>query len=135
LAYRDDAGRVADFHAFRHTFISNLIAGGVHPKTAQQLARHGSIGLTMDRYTHVYRGDLATALNVLPNLSTPIGVAILKTGTDDQAAGRVSPGVSPESGKRSVGGADTAAEGDCLAPKEKPAKPWYSKVSRAIAER
>lgn len=39
LSYRDDSGRVADFHALRHTFISNLAAGGVHPKTAQALAR------------------------------------------------------------------------------------------------
>jgi integrase len=28
LAYRDDAGRVLDFHAFRHTFVSNLARGG-----------------------------------------------------------------------------------------------------------
>lgn len=93
LTYRDDAGRVADFHAFRHTYISNLIAGGVHPKTAQQLARHGSIGLTMDRYTHVYRGDLATALGVLPDLSTPAVETAKRTGTDDVAAVvSVSPG-------------------------------------------
>lgn len=52
IAARDDAGRVADFHALRHTFISNLAAGGVHPKTAQSLARHSTITLTMDR-THI----------------------------------------------------------------------------------
>jgi integrase len=46
--YRDAAGRVADFHSLRHTFISNLTRGGVSPKVAQSLAKHGSIGLTMD---------------------------------------------------------------------------------------
>ncbi|UCC32566.1 MAG: site-specific integrase [Phycisphaerales bacterium] len=47
LAYRDEAGRVADFHAFRRTFITNLARGGVHPKQAQDLARHSDINLTM----------------------------------------------------------------------------------------
>src|SRR5581483_5553721 len=46
VAYRDAAGHVADFHALRHTFISNLARGGVHPKVAQQLARHSTITLT-----------------------------------------------------------------------------------------
>ena len=39
LSYRDHHGRVADFHALRHTFITNLARGGVHPKVAQALAR------------------------------------------------------------------------------------------------
>ena len=45
LSYRDDSGRFADFHALRHTFITNLATGGVHPKTAQTLARHSAITL------------------------------------------------------------------------------------------
>jgi hypothetical protein len=49
---RDAAGLVADFHSLRHTFITNLATAGVHPKTAQTLARHCTISLTMDRYTH-----------------------------------------------------------------------------------
>jgi hypothetical protein len=44
-SYRDDAGGVADLHALRNTFISN--PGGVHPKTAQALARHSTIKLTI----------------------------------------------------------------------------------------
>ena len=43
ILYRDDAGRVADFHSLRHTFITNLANAGVHPKTAQTLARHLSL--------------------------------------------------------------------------------------------
>ena len=81
LAYRDGADRCADFHALRHTFISNLAAGGVHPKTAQRLARHSTITLTMDRYTHLRREDLAGALNTLPDLSSTRQVAVA-TGTD-----------------------------------------------------
>ena len=43
---------------------------GMHPKTAQQLARHSTITLTMDRYSHVFRGDLDKAVGLLPDYST-----------------------------------------------------------------
>ncbi|MBL4701844.1 MAG: tyrosine-type recombinase/integrase [Phycisphaeraceae bacterium] len=68
--YKDAGGRVADFHALRHTFITNLAQGGVHPKTAQALARHSTITLTMDRYTHSLQEDQTRALDVLPDLSS-----------------------------------------------------------------
>jgi hypothetical protein len=42
LRYKDTQGRYADFHANRHTFITNLGRAGVNPKTAQTLARHSS---------------------------------------------------------------------------------------------
>jgi len=42
LAYRDENDLVADFHALRHTFISNLANSGVHPKTAQMGGKKGS---------------------------------------------------------------------------------------------
>jgi site-specific recombinase XerD len=64
--------RYADFHALRHAFIRHLAAGGVHQKTAQKLARHFTITLTMDRYSHLQRADLAAALNALPNLEEPV---------------------------------------------------------------
>ena len=66
IPYTDDEGRVFDFHALRHQFISNLAVAGVHPKVAQQLARHSTIGLTMDRYTHLQVADVAGALDQLP---------------------------------------------------------------------
>ena len=53
IPYRDEAGRVADSHSLRHTFISNLSKSGVSPKVAQSLARHSTIGLTMDTYTQL----------------------------------------------------------------------------------
>jgi hypothetical protein len=87
LAYIDAGGRYADFHALRHTFISALASGGVHPKTAQTLARHSTITLTMDRYSHTYRGEAAAALSVLPDLSAPIREAATATGTDGRLAG------------------------------------------------
>jgi integrase len=68
LAYIDSAGLVFDFHALRHQFISNLPRGGASPKEAQALARHSTITLTMDRYTHLGIVDLTAALDRLPKL-------------------------------------------------------------------
>ncbi len=85
IAYVDSAGRYADFHALRHTFVTNLASGGVHPKDAQILARHSTIGLTMDRYTHRAVGDVANAPSVLPDLSDrgPDRDSMRATGTYD----------------------------------------------------
>src|SRR5262249_46487815 len=82
IAYRDAAGLVTDFHSLRHTFITNLANAGVHPKTAQTLARHCSITLTMDRYSHTLREQEAEALCVLPDLSPASREVARATGTD-----------------------------------------------------
>ena len=65
--YEDDRGRVADFHALRHTFVSNLARSGVHPKVAQDLARHSDIKLTMSTYTHTLMESRAQAVGDLPD--------------------------------------------------------------------
>ena len=66
LLYRNTAGRYADFHATRHTFISNLSRCGVRPKLAQTLARHSDINLTMQVYSHVELEDQNAAIAALP---------------------------------------------------------------------
>ena len=43
------------------TFVSRLSAAGVHPRTAQALARHSKIELTMKTYTDVRLLDLRGA--------------------------------------------------------------------------
>jgi integrase len=68
IPFVDEGGRVYDFHALRHQFISDLVAAGVHPKEAQVLARHSTITLTMDRYTHIRKADIRAALNRVPSL-------------------------------------------------------------------
>ena len=68
------------FHSLRHSFGTMLAASGVHPKTAQTLMRHGDINLTMSRYTHTMRGQEATAVESLPDLSCEVHKA---TGTND----------------------------------------------------
>jgi integrase/recombinase XerD len=58
-------GRYADFHALRHTFISSLARSGVHPSKAKDLARHSTITLTMDVYSHVETEALRSAVDTL----------------------------------------------------------------------
>ncbi len=55
----------------------------MHPKTAQALAQHSTITLTMDRYSHSYHGEQSAALAVLPDLSESSRQAARATGTDD----------------------------------------------------
>ncbi|KKM14904.1 hypothetical protein LCGC14_1701440, partial [marine sediment metagenome] len=88
VPYQDAAGRYADAHSLRHTFLSNLARAGVHPKTAQTLARHSTIGLTMNVYTHTVIGDLAAAVENLPPVALALEDAETQaaTGTDDGQA-------------------------------------------------
>jgi Phage integrase family len=98
LVYRDDRDRVFDFHSLRHQYISNLASAGVHPKVAQTLARHSTISLTMDRYTHTQLIDLTDSVNCLPSISSEIPEAEAKalraTGTEN-ASGSEVPTVVP----------------------------------------
>jgi hypothetical protein len=89
LAYEDEEGRFADFHALRHTFLTNLARSGVHPKVAQQLARHSTITLTMDRYSHANQDGQRRAVESLPCLPPP-GEHVLEAGTDGTSNGSLS---------------------------------------------
>jgi integrase len=69
LEYKDKSGRFADFHAMRHTFITRLARSGASPAEAKALARHSTIVLTMDHYTHLRVEDSRRALENLPELA------------------------------------------------------------------
>jgi Phage integrase family len=71
IAYRDDAGLVADFHSLRHCFVALLDRAGVSLKQAMQLARHSDPKLTMARYGRAQLHDLAAAVESLPALMPP----------------------------------------------------------------
>ena len=85
IPYRDPAGLVVDFHALRHTYISNLARANVHPKSAMDLARHGDVNLTMARYSHTLVADRAACLADLPDLepTAPEADELRATGTCD----------------------------------------------------
>jgi integrase/recombinase XerD len=86
LVWRDQDGLVADFHALRHTYLTNLAKSGTSLKVIQSLARHSTITLTMDRYAHSALCDEAAALATLPPLPLATGPATLAaTGTDAES--------------------------------------------------
>jgi len=86
LAYCDSRDRYADFHALRHTYISRIVQSGASAKTAQTLARHSTVQLTLGRYAHATLLDLASAVGGLPPIQ-PAGPQaerqkLRATGTD-----------------------------------------------------
>ncbi|MBW8015074.1 MAG: site-specific integrase [Planctomycetes bacterium] len=68
IEYKTEEGQ-ADFHSLRHSFITNLAKAGVHPSDAMVLARHSTITLTMDYYTHVKRESLQGIIDAQPDLT------------------------------------------------------------------
>jgi len=104
--YEDDAGRFADFHALRHTFITRLVKSNASVKVCQELARHSDPKLTLGVYSHVGLADTGAALDNLPGWeppqSEPEAAVALRTGTDDL------PPAAAEAGPQKTGD-------DCLA--------------------
>ncbi len=80
------SGHVIDFHALRHTAITRLARSGIAPSVAKDLARHSTITLTMDTYTHTLIEDRRTALDKLPSMERAGASIAEATGTDDSTA-------------------------------------------------
>ena len=92
----DEDGRTLDRHALRTTFVSWLSAAGVSPRTAQALARHTDIRLTMANYTDPRLLDARGAVERLPDLDTPDAGESRATGTDDVRGEVVAVSVVPD---------------------------------------
>lgn len=60
-----------DFHSLRSTFITSLSKSGVKPKVAQILARHSTIDLTMQTYTHLEASEQRLAVESMPPAPVP----------------------------------------------------------------
>jgi len=82
----DDEGRVVDFHGQRTTFITGLARAGVAPATAQRLARHSDINLTMGVYTRLGMEDMAGAVNNLPELRLTSPPAVTESPASSDSA-------------------------------------------------
>ncbi len=95
LADVDEHGAVACFHSLRHSTASLLASRGVHPKQIQDLMRHSTVQLTMDRYTHLSLHDLAAASSSLPAFDEPDTKTHQATGTCDLVSMDVSTSSSP----------------------------------------
>ncbi len=82
IPYTDETGRVVDFDALRSTLASPLLRAGVDVRTAKELMRHSTIGMTDDVYACTFRGSLAEAVKRLPDLTRPLTERVKATGTD-----------------------------------------------------
>jgi hypothetical protein len=91
IDYEDSAGRVADVHALRHTFITRLVKAGVNVCVPQDLARHSTPTLTLGRYAHLEVVDRTKALDALPAIAprTPERDDLRATGTADAGPSEV----------------------------------------------
>jgi integrase len=87
IPYRDDAGRVVDFHSLRVTFATNLARSRVPLQLAQRLMRHSDPRLTSSIYTVLNSDDERDAVAALPDLDVapPAADAARATGTGDAA--------------------------------------------------
>lgn len=81
IEYETEEG-FADLHSLRHTCGNMLTAAGVHPKTVQEIMRHGDINLTMGTYTDLQDSEKAEAVNKLPPVKM-LRPKQAKTGTAD----------------------------------------------------
>ena len=97
IPYETDSG-VADFHALRAAYVTNLVASGASVKTCQTLARHSNPSLTIGIYAKASLHDTSGAVEALPDLTAArpsrATEVLRKTGTDgsttDSATGRMS---------------------------------------------
>lgn len=67
VPYEDDAGRFADFHSLRHTFVTKAWETGAPANVVMNLARHKNITTTL-RYTHK---DQQAQINALRSMAPP----------------------------------------------------------------
>ena len=71
IAYCDEAGRYADFHALRHSSGTFPKDAGIHPELIQTHMSHSTLTLTRDRYTHQHLADEAVAVDAMPEFIWP----------------------------------------------------------------
>ena len=89
----------------------------------------------MDRYTHLYAGNLASALDALPDLSGPVRQVTVATGTDGpQVVGiSLSPGLSPGGGIRKSPMESGGANGDGSAQEKTPGNKGFAHDSQGFS--
>jgi integrase len=68
IAYCDESGRYADFHALRYTWATFLQRHGIAQRFAMKLLRHSDIRLTAKVYTDESQLPVYDAVRVLPRL-------------------------------------------------------------------
>ena len=118
LAYRDEAGRVFDFHATRSAYVTRLIRGGVNVKQAQVLARHSTAELTVGVYADTDAAELGAAVARLRPLPGGAGSALCAESAPETALALPAPSPSGPNGRQAdldKIGAETVESGENVA--------------------
>ena len=68
------AGLDVRFHDLRHSYVSLMLAAGVHAKIVSEALGHSTVAITLDIYSHVTPGLQEAAAKQLDSL-LPVGVA------------------------------------------------------------
>jgi len=100
LLYETQEG-FADFHALRHTFLSQLSRAGASAKVMQMMARHSTIAMTLERYTHANQSDLYAAVQKLPGISGSVVQKKPSSRQQDAASGHLVAGLVAGAGDTS----------------------------------
>jgi integrase/recombinase XerD len=79
VAYVKD-GLYADFHGLRHSYVTGIVKSGASVKECQELARHSTPVLTLQRYTHITLNDTRKVIDQMEAAQT--ATEAIKTGTD-----------------------------------------------------
>ena len=110
LVYQDAEGRLADFHALRHSFITMVGKAGVSAREHQDLARHSTYALT-SRYSYSRFYDLSAAVQGLPIPTAGPGESqtLAATGTDGRPI-TLGPFLGPRQAKTVDFGGQTRTE-------------------------
>lgn len=87
IPYKTNEG-FADFHALRHSFITIAANSGAKPKIVQDLARHGDIRITMNRYAHTNLQERSQAVANMPMLALADTIPCLPPCRPGKGAGR-----------------------------------------------
>jgi integrase len=69
-------GLYADFHALRHSFITEVVKSGASVKECQTLARHSTPVLTLGKYTHIGISDTRQVIDRMAGAKSKVS----KTG-------------------------------------------------------
>jgi len=109
IAYRDEQGRYADFHALRYTWATFLQRNGVAQRFAMKLMRHSDIKLTSKVYTDETQLPIYASIKNLPRLGVCTQIRAQILGSEGQnVAQPVAVGEGMKSDKSLV------ADGVCL---------------------
>jgi integrase len=119
IAYQDELGRFADFHALRYTWATFLQRNGIAQRFAMKLMRHSDIKLTAKVYTDESQLPIYESIKNLPRLEGYTQIRAQISGAEGQNGAQpvaASKGVNHH--ESPVNGGDGHALAQCVATSE-----------------